>query len=281
MKRRLWKESRKTVLENNKNINEEAKKILEKQLADDKLTHAYLLVANDKNLLISLAKDFTKEIVGSAFSERIDNETLLDFKVVRTDKMVIAKEEIKELQTFLRDKPIETTKKVYIIEEAEKMSNVAANALLKDLEEPGDDVIAILTTTNDDNVLPTLKSRCSVLNLSNTSAENQEIAKLAKKFVEKYEKNEIETYVYLEELVFQSIKERNEMVYFFEEVIAIYNEKLHQVIKDEKQRKLIMEKIKIFMAGKKLLFLNVNMKLMFDKLFFLLKEAKNENDRRS
>ena len=51
-------------------------------------------------------------------------------------------------------------KKVFIISEAHKMGDEAANALLKTLEEPLQDTYIILTTSDADRLLPTIVSRC-------------------------------------------------------------------------------------------------------------------------
>ena len=52
---------------------------------------------------------------------------------------------------------------VVVICEAERMNNSAANALLKTLEEPGGDLLLILTTSRRDALLPTIRSRCQQL----------------------------------------------------------------------------------------------------------------------
>lgn len=54
---------------------------------------------------------------------------------------------------------------IAIIEGAERMSNAAANALLKTLEEPAGDFIIILTVASTGNLLPTIVSRCHRLYL--------------------------------------------------------------------------------------------------------------------
>jgi DNA polymerase-3 subunit delta' len=53
-----------------------------------------------------------------------------------------------------------TGKKVFIIIDAETMNDESSNALLKTLEEPHEDTLLILTTSNPDAVLPTIISRC-------------------------------------------------------------------------------------------------------------------------
>lgn len=62
-------------------------------------------------------------------------------------------------------KPYSSPYKIYIINEAEKMNAQAQNAILKTLEEPPEYVIIILLTTNLNTFLPTILSRCVVLNM--------------------------------------------------------------------------------------------------------------------
>lgn len=62
-------------------------------------------------------------------------------------------------------KPYACEKKVYIINEAEKMNPQAQNALLKTLEEPPAYAVFLILTTNLDALLPTILSRCVTLNM--------------------------------------------------------------------------------------------------------------------
>ena len=62
-------------------------------------------------------------------------------------------------------KPYSSPYKIYIVNEAEKMTPQAQNALLKTLEEPPAYGMIILLTTNVDSFLPTILSRCIVLNM--------------------------------------------------------------------------------------------------------------------
>lgn len=62
-------------------------------------------------------------------------------------------------------KPYSSPYKVYIVEEAEKMTVQAQNALLKTLEEPPEYVVIMLLTSNMNMLLPTVISRCVVLNM--------------------------------------------------------------------------------------------------------------------
>ena len=54
-------------------------------------------------------------------------------------------------------------KKIYIIKECDKFNNYSANTILKFLEEPNDDIIGILLTTNRYKVIDTILSRCQII----------------------------------------------------------------------------------------------------------------------
>ena len=62
-------------------------------------------------------------------------------------------------------KPYASKYKIYIINEAEKMTVQAQNALLKTLEEPPEYAVIMLLTSNLEAMLPTILSRCVVLNM--------------------------------------------------------------------------------------------------------------------
>ena len=62
-------------------------------------------------------------------------------------------------------RPYSSYYKVYIIDEAEKMTVQAQNALLKTIEEPPSYAVMILITTNEEAFLPTILSRCVKLKL--------------------------------------------------------------------------------------------------------------------
>lgn len=68
-------------------------------------------------------------------------------------------------------KPYSSPRKIYIINEAEKMTVQAQNALLKTLEEPPAYAVILLLTTNINAFLPTILSRCVVLNMKPVADE--------------------------------------------------------------------------------------------------------------
>jgi len=91
-----------------------------------------------------------------------------------------------DLIKFLSRSPMISKVKVAIIDEIDKLSSSAANALLKTLEEPSKSAIIILTTSNLDAVLPTIKSRAQIIPLNYLSDEE------IKKFVLPQTKSRVE-----------------------------------------------------------------------------------------
>ncbi|BAY25012.1 DNA polymerase III, delta prime subunit [Calothrix sp. NIES-2100] len=79
--------------------------------------------------------------------------------VKRKAPPVIRLEQIRQITEFLGRTPLEASRNVVVLEQAETMAEAAANALLKTLEEPGQATL-ILIAPSLDSVLPTLVSRC-------------------------------------------------------------------------------------------------------------------------
>lgn len=71
--------------------------------------------------------------------------------------------QVRELIHDIGLRPIDGSRKVYIISQADAFNTEAANALLKSLEEPPDDVVMVLLASAQDAVLPTIASRCQVV----------------------------------------------------------------------------------------------------------------------
>lgn len=74
-------------------------------------------------------------------------------------------------------KPYSSPRKIYIMNEGEKMTPQAQNALLKTLEEPPEYAVILILTDNVEALLPTIISRCVVLNMKPVSD------KLVKKYL--------------------------------------------------------------------------------------------------
>lgn len=98
-----------------------------------------------------------------------------DIKYITHEKASISVDDIREqLNNDISIKPYSSTHKIYIIPDANKMTEQAQNALLKTIEEPPEYVVIILITNNVSSLLPTIQSRCITLNIKPLS--NSEIA---------------------------------------------------------------------------------------------------------
>lgn len=71
-------------------------------------------------------------------------------------------------------KPYEYKRKIYIIDEAEKMTAASQNALLKTIEEPPGYAVILLLTSNKEMLLQTILSRCVVMDLAPVRADKIE-----------------------------------------------------------------------------------------------------------
>ena len=93
-------------------------------------------------------------------------------------------EQIRQMAADAYVLPNEAARKVYIVEDADKMNPAAQNAALKTLEEPPDGVIYLLCAEHPGQLLPTVRSRCVELR-SNGEAdgEDEDAARLAQAFL--------------------------------------------------------------------------------------------------
>lgn len=88
-----------------------------------------------------------------------------DFFLIKPDKnkKIIIKEQIEDLIKSIITKPLEGSRKIYIIDDSFKMNPQAQNSLLKTLEEPPSYVNIILISTSTKKLLPTVLSRCEII----------------------------------------------------------------------------------------------------------------------
>ncbi|HBE34661.1 MAG TPA: DNA polymerase III subunit delta' [Cyanobacteria bacterium UBA11368] len=85
----------------------------------------------------------------------------------------IRSEQIREIDRFLAHLPITAPRQVVVIEQVELMATKAASALLKTLEEPGQATF-ILIASNAELLLPTIRSRCSLVPFRSLSYHQME-----------------------------------------------------------------------------------------------------------
>jgi DNA polymerase-3 subunit delta' len=94
-----------------------------------------------------------------------------DVEVIRTEGLSIKVEEIRELLTRVAWAPSMGGWRVVVMEDADRLTESAANALLKAIEEPGTRTVWLLCAPTLHDVLPTIRSRCRHLLLRTPSIE--------------------------------------------------------------------------------------------------------------
>ena len=159
--------------------NRDIKKSLDNAIKIGKISHSYLFIGTQGIGKKKIAKEFSKAILCLNKNEcnscksciEFDSENNPDFQIIEPQGTSIKIEQIRELQKKVAEKPIISDKKIYIIDECDKMTKEAQNCLLKTLEEPPQYVIIILIGANESAILSTVKSRCSVIHFQNISDE--------------------------------------------------------------------------------------------------------------
>jgi len=182
---------------------ERAIKILTKSLKKNKVSSSYIFVGSEgtgkKLTAIEFAKalnclDLNKNIEACENCQscnEINKQCSPDLIIIEPTKNSIKIEQIREMRKEIGLKPFKNKKKIYIIDKAEKMTLEASNCLLKTIEEPPYYAIIILICSRIDPILPTIVSRCQIINFGLiTSIKIKELSLSKIKNIEK-EKVEI------------------------------------------------------------------------------------------
>ncbi len=96
--------------------------------------------------------------------------THADVTLVRTEKLSIGVDEVRELVRRAALAPMGRRWQVLVIEDADRLTDQACNALLKAIEEPTDRTVWMLCAPTVDDVLPTIRSRCRLVTLTTPTA---------------------------------------------------------------------------------------------------------------
>ncbi len=157
------------------------KKILQDSIKNQRISHAYLFTGNNGLGKLEMAREFARAILcnknvvnacGECLScKKIEHYNHPDFKIteVLKDHKRILIDQIREMQKEISYKPYESDYKIYIINQAAKMTIQAQNSLLKTLEEPPKYAIIILINESKNELIPTIVSRCQEVKLYNQS----------------------------------------------------------------------------------------------------------------
>lgn len=283
------------MLDDYKNGQVIAYNIMKKEIDNRHISHAYLFDENNNSESFMIIMAFIKEILSCDLSkenkkilcQRIDDGNYPEIKIIEPDGMIIKKQQILDLQLDYSRMAVEGNKRIYIIRDADKMRSETANSMLKFLEEPENNVIAILMTNNFNNLLPTIVSRCQVIKLAN-NAENimtDDIDDLIVNFIYNMEKYGIVAIMKEQELLFSKIsaKERSKFINVFDKMIDMYYDivkistggtkikysqyfdMFNEIVQNNTNEKLL-EKIKYLLEAKDKIKNNVNINLLIDSI---------------
>ena len=140
-------------------------------LDQNQLNHAYLFsgLFGGLDMAKFLAKSlFCTDKVGVLPCEKcrncklIEEEEFPDVTMIKPINQIIKTERIRELVSQFSQAGIESQQQVFIIEQAEKMHPNAANSLLKVIEEPQSEVYIFFLTSDEEKILPTIRSRTQI-----------------------------------------------------------------------------------------------------------------------
>ncbi|WP_230486801.1 DNA polymerase III subunit delta' [Nocardioides anomalus] len=95
-----------------------------------------------------------------------------DVTMVRTEKLSIGVDEVRELVRRSALAPVGRRWQVLIVEDADRLTDQACNALLKAIEEPTDRTVWMLCAPTVEDVLPTIRSRCRLVTLATPTTED-------------------------------------------------------------------------------------------------------------
>lgn len=241
-------------------------KTLTNAIKEQKLSHAYIFETNNYPKAYDFIIDFIKYIECPKYESinhieekcnicsAINNNNYIELKIINPETIQIKKEEMIELQHEFKNKVLEGNKKIYLIKNAERLNSSSANTILKFLEEPEDNIIAILMTSSRYSLLSTILSRCQIISFINSKSYDNLLIKLynnyyssiefdeqlEKKiennvinilhFVENVEKNKLETLLFTSEYFLKYFKTREDIFMAFEIIKMIYYDMLQYKI---------------------------------------------------
>ena len=146
--------------------------ILKSAMANDRIAHAYLFYGME-----GIGKRTTAAVFAGALNcgeanppcgacpscRKAAHKTHPNIITIQAEGQFIKIGAVKELQEQMKFRPGEGRRRVFILEEADRMNAAAANALLKTLEEPSAGNILLLTTARPHALPMTILSRCQHL----------------------------------------------------------------------------------------------------------------------
>jgi len=211
-----------------------------KELKERKEPHTILFVSSDSLLSSRMMDTFAQAILcGELCGDCLNCKKLLsrnhpDVMYFPTKNQLLVEDSNKITnESFVR--PIFANKKIFIINDFDKSTQDAQNKLLKIFEEPMENVYYLLSTTNIEKILPTIRSRCFKISLPKLSKEEIEgeiisscdrelVLELGKgslgKTLELSRQKDLEEIFGLVKSVFKEMKNSKQVVVFANKILA-------------------------------------------------------------
>ncbi|BAD04316.1 MAG: DNA polymerase III subunit delta' [Candidatus Phytoplasma asteris] len=163
-------------------------------IQNNKLAHLYLVVGST----LSRQKLFVLELAYRIFKPHdphlLKKDTLLNsqypnFYYLTKQNHLFTKEQILQFQKNFLQTSLFGTQRIYVIEEIEKITTQTSNSLLHFFENPSNNnTIGFLLTNNLEQVLPTIVSRCQIINISDTvDAKSQNLDSKTKSQIDAFD----------------------------------------------------------------------------------------------
>lgn len=273
-------------------FNKNSFKVINDIIVKDKIPHAMLFEVDNCNDAMSFTKDIVKLIMCKESDKNlhnlncgkcnicnlIDTDNYPDLMIVSTDSAWIKKQQLIDLQEEFNNKSLLGNKRVYIIQQADRLNPASENSLLKFLEEPEDDIIAILITENRYLLLDTILSRCQIYNLkSNSLNADNEIADKVENLIEYLSKKK-NLFVFYKDIFENVLPDKQTamrvlsdvekyFVYYLSNINSIdYSNLIFKAIKNISVEDMVLY-IKIIEKEKQKLEYNINYKIWVDSFF--------------
>ena len=260
---------------------------IEKIMMSNKLSHAYLIEMEDSSTEFPLVLLFVKMILCPLEINKcdklncskcnvcrlIDEKNFPDFEIIEADGNQIKKNQLLELKDEFQKTSLIGKRRVYVIKDAEKLNPSSANTILKFLEEPEENIIAILLTRNRYQVLDTILSRCQILALNDASMViryDDEIALFLK-----YLFNGKDLFIHYKEILDNILVDKNKAKEVFEQVEKIIlgylggklNSDYDLTIFKKIEKKTLLKYVSIIEEEIPKLVYNINYKLWLDSIY--------------
>ena len=304
-------------------LNEQSEffEFISSEIVNNRISHAYLIESFDYENIDVLITEFLKFLLCSnkvnnhdcdcKTCHLIQEKQYPDIRYISADGSFIKKEQLLKLMSDFKGKSILDNKQIYVIEDATKLNTSSANTMLKFLEEPSEDIVAILLTDNLQKVISTVKSRCQTIVFNNDKKSENILFENYKKIypeqeyseetfnylvsgilelIKKIDIKKIKMYLYFKTDISDIYKDKRDYIFLFDFILYFYydmlNFKLHrdlmymnkytdyiEALDQENTFESITKKLQIIENTKNNLETNMNLKLLMDDFIIKMSEV--------